>query len=663
MLDRFLMANSFALKWLPRQGERGDRQLNRTIKQMRKKLNLTLMTVCVGTVLLSALPISAQAAASDGNGFCSSAASGNSPSLSVHEITDIRDSGAPKDFSDAIDDLTGGADPIEAGEMRVDKNVYIGEDGLAKIEFDVAALSYVEPADLLFIMDESGSMNMCASSAIDAVDTTPCMNEDHYYEIAYTYEAEENGGKVTGAGTYKLFPSKYSISTWRHLMGSDYSKLTQIKNDIKAQLSDDGINAQKITMTGWGSATDPYNFCDHHYRSDGTKIEMDSSGEKYYSPVNNSNGCYDRMMFAKEQVSEIAAKILARNENNRIGYISFAGEVVTVNSLQHDLPDGLSTFRGYDYTNYYAALTKGAEVISSENTGNKKIVIFITDGVPNRPREDPNGKAMEAARALGEKCDFFYCVGINAGNEEFLKNMANSIDGRYADCKTAEAFRQFMDGIVEEFIMRGDLSDKIGDGFKLICDDEHPITITKGSPNYTDLTPQIETYTDIRDPQLKKTVTYDESQNTIHWRLDSVNAKGTRLSFFVELDQTIVEQVTGTETFYTNKGSELNYSTHSPDGTLKTERVELDYTGQLTVKSPPAPDVPNTPDVPDPPDAPNTPDSPNVPSTPHAPDPPDEITDRPETGAKTGVSLWCVLAVASAAGMVLMALIRRRGVH
>ncbi len=85
-------------------------------------------------------------------------------------------------------------------------------------------------------------------------------------------------------------------------------------------------------------------------------------------------------------------------------------------------------------TNYYDALTKAQELAADPpENGGETIVIFITDGEPNWPRDGVNNTAYAKAQAevaAGQlTCDRFYAIGVGDENfEQNLKDLVAAID-------------------------------------------------------------------------------------------------------------------------------------------------------------------------------------------------------------------------------------------
>lgn len=96
------------------------------------------------------------------------------------------------------------------------------------------------------------------------------------------------------------------------------------------------------------------------------------------------------------------------------------------------------------------------------------------------------------------------------------------------------------------------------------------------------------------------------------------------------------------------------------------EEFEGEYIDISPKYSPNQPDKPDEPDKPDKPDEPEQPDEPDKPDKPDEPEQPDKSDnskkpDAPNTGDETNILLWCGVAGAALAGMIVVFLkIRKR---
>lgn len=174
---------------------------------------------------------------------------------------------------------------------------------------------------------------------------------------------------------------------------------------------------------------------------------------------------------------QVALVTFAQNNNNPTDYV---GEYTTWENLKTtdlNLPDSAwETFASG--TNYENALTQAQKMIEDLPQGRENaetIVVFVTDGEPNWPKDDPKGSAAEAMRKLN--CDSFYAVGVGSdiGNEYL-----------------AELIENAKEGIVTDSFQSGDTSDLVRYFNQIAADiagtDTHNVTIVDELSEYAELT-------------------------------------------------------------------------------------------------------------------------------------------------------------------------------
>lgn len=505
-------------------------------------------------------------------------------------VDDVAQSIKDKTDYSALDEMIGAIQPGHATaeksrlfESESDKNA-----GIVKIQFDIAAEPSFRPLDVLFVLDESGSMHMYAEAGDNANEsaekqsyfTSPCMNEGHYYDVTYT--CTTFSGAVMPQQHYRLEPEKYNITAWN--LTENY--LADLKADIAESRGD--CSASNITMNGWGSSFD---FGAHHYMDNGTQIlkpdapvgHVKPAGMtgNYYSPAsNNASGCIDRAMFAKDQIMQMAASLAAETLNdNKTAFVNFAS--VAGNTIDFAKSD-LSVLKadqhrfGYDFTNYKAALDKANGIIgeqASQPASNNRLrfVLFITDGWPNKPDTDTQASAINAAKAFKAYPNtYLFCLGIRSGASSLLKQMAEQAGdiNNYLDCDDESDFQDIMGKIGGSFTIENTLSDEIGGDFDLICDTQHPINVyLKNQAATLNFTQQFTSLSSASSAPEGVTplLTYDAASHRTVWSFNKENnlaleqRGGIRLTFYVRLksDSFNKDVQTGVVKFPTNGDAKL----------------------------------------------------------------------------------------------------------
>ena len=236
-----------------------------------------------------------------------------------------------------------------------------------------------------------------------------------------------------------------------------------------------------------------------------------SGDNKYPENGNNEaespyNYSYVRFNAAKQAIDRLNSVLKAdENLDVQVALVTFAqdnenpdeyykGKYISWNDLKTntlELPASeWETFASG--TNYHDALTQAQNMISdlhNEREDAETIVVFVTDGEPNWPRQSGNGNYAkeQAAAAMGAlDCDRFYAVGVGSdiGNEYLAELILNAKDG----VETASFQSGDTTALVNYF--NGIAADIAGT-------DTHNVTIVDELSEYAELThttaiPQIE---------------------------------------------------------------------------------------------------------------------------------------------------------------------------
>ncbi|MDO4563946.1 MAG: vWA domain-containing protein, partial [Clostridia bacterium] len=443
------------------------------------------------------------------------------------------------DFKTSIESLSNKVDydePLQGAKYVGYESEADAQSDIVKISLDAVSGKQIseETYDVLFVMDQSGSMNMLsnnetvppANTDYTSKYTSPCLNEDHYYRVPACATVTKNG--VTKKQFYWFYFKPTSIladgrtAPW-HEIGRTYlnaikAKLETVLPEVEgkgATFAGIYLNHLYISERYPGMADMDYlemDFDDEHYNApegtaetmlyriettgtdadgnpvfsdDGstlfTKIENHTEDERYYSPNATdvaSTGCIDRMSFAVEQLSEYAGKILASNTNNRVGLVTFAGSVMSSAALAAydpaNLPSGFSNIYGGDGTNYTAALTQALKLFNeSEDKGHKKIVIFVTDGAPTMGT-DKQVAAADALKAAGIE---MRTIGISLMDDPYdvIAKLASTDENGNpyaANCKTTKDFENALEDLYKSLETTDtNITDILGGSFDLYVDD------------------------------------------------------------------------------------------------------------------------------------------------------------------------------------------------
>lgn len=124
----------------------------------------------------------------------------------------------PPDFEESKEKLLEG---IEAGEANFSMNTYInsqedGEKGIFNTVMDIVGKPMVNPIDVNFVLDVSGSMNMWGDHTYTPL--VPDLNPDYYYKIPKgVFNASED--------IYIKFQDYGPIRSWDKLTKSWWDKM------------------------------------------------------------------------------------------------------------------------------------------------------------------------------------------------------------------------------------------------------------------------------------------------------------------------------------------------------------------------------------------------------------------------------------------------------
>lgn len=332
----------------------------------------------------------------------------------------------------------------EIGAMTAQKSGELQDDGTVKITLETKAtpITTYDPVDVIFIVDESGSMNMLSNYTNYPM---PCLNDDHWYrlcpdqmrmvydltdeEFQYNVEHLEQGDRllsdvyVSFAGTtaqsvqtssWSGYASEFVRAIYSGLYADGTPLLTSlyVKQPIDGTedpteyewvLSDNVIKYGAVNVyNGANSGNDDYTLlCYEHYvRENGAFRKITDLPTGYpsnapaWSPaVDNADGCFDRMILCKEAIRRLIAQIWDANPASRVAYAGFASSLThgadfTDYATEQEtgaLAAILSDYSGYGGTgpaHGTNAATRYLNNRSAETKDRDCYVIYLSDGKP-----------------------------------------------------------------------------------------------------------------------------------------------------------------------------------------------------------------------------------------------------------------------------------------
>ncbi len=307
---------------------------------------------------------------------------------------------------------------------------------------------------------------------------------------------------------------------------------------------------------------------------------------------------YDRLYMTKAITMNLAETLIKSNDENRVGTVNFAGDVKSqevklsnYNGGKEDMRDFSST-TGYYNTNWTAGLAAAKTAFSQpENKadGRDQYVIFISDGKPTTGGlEAAAKKEVDALKAMGVNV---ISIGINLTTTDDNKMKSLETNAHY-NVESAADFYSKIENIKEETLttsLSPIIEDTVGDGFNLLIDGDHPLTLEwkeEGSK------PQSINIGDINELS-KYGVTLAADNKTITWDTSRVNegkdtvVSGARISFYQNFDESQIDSTyfesEKTTKFDTNNGKAVVSYDKDPTDDVVDMSTELENPGAIVV--------------------------------------------------------------------------------
>ena len=347
-----------------------------------------------------------------------------------------------------------------------------------------------------------------SSGTTNGLTTTIDIAEKESELVVYTntYEQEVDPGEVVSDPTIRKYVDDKGDGTYD--LSLDVTGTTgkeEIPINVLYVL--DESYSMMWTMDGDYPGTDAENPSgDNKYPEDENKQPIEGEPPYNYSYVrfNAAKQAIDRLnsvLKADENLDvQVALVTFAQDNENPDEY--YQGKYISWKDLKTnilELPASeWETFASG--TNYHDALTQAQNMISdlqNEREDAETIVVFVTDGEPNWPRQSGDGnyaKKQAAAAMAALDCDRFYAVGVGS-----------DIGNVYL----AELIQSAKEGIVTDSFQSGDTTALVnyfnGIAADIAGTDTHNVTIVDELSEYAELTrttaiPQIEIQKDDGSP-------------------------------------------------------------------------------------------------------------------------------------------------------------------
>ncbi len=468
------------------------------------------------------------------------------------------------------------------------------ENNIFKVDIDFAGRILTSPTNVVFLMDQSGSMNMSSADKYKSIYTSPCFNSDLYYRLrvlidgksyVYYHNAVEsnitdgfdktiktslppiikaqaidagiatNSSIVTIASTFRNNDAPenhiYQVSSNVSILTNEdrfypytYSHLliqTDAEKEYFTKVDLGFLQVDSATDIDFYSPSDYYNTTVY---APSTPDYKTVGSDAYFDYLNNNSLCYDRMMVSKSLFYELSNQALVGNPDNTIGFANFAGKIYNTRNLNSTPFDATFTNTvGFDGTNWGIALDKADEILSGRSEG-KNIVIFVTDGEPSVSPNTPATVKTKVDTLVANHDAIVYYVGIdlpdstmNKYSEALTTDNSKGEPNAY-NGSNLEELKAITEELEKILTATNNLTSEMGELFTLEIDNEHPIELT-----YT-LSSDGKTYTDVIysiAEASKYGITYDTNTNKINWDMDKVGITNARLSYYKQLDSSKVD--------------------------------------------------------------------------------------------------------------------------
>ncbi len=480
---------------------------------------------------------------------------------------------------------------------EINTSVFLGENEtdaqelIFKTNVDFVGNVLEQPINVVFVMDQSGSMNMESLMATRVNNTSPCMNPNHYYrvkvkigETTYYYMLNPVESNITAtwiSGTTNGLIEDYIENTESTVAPGS---VTMIAFDSSYAPQDNHFSINDISTKGTVQKLfelDDANLTTLFTKQD-TVVKSYGSVEEYYSPAyitKDENGnslqdteeyinyleekdfCYDRMLVSKILFKDLS-NIVLEGDGNKIGYVQFAKTIRNSSSLiTIPFDSNFTNIVGYPQTNYKLALNTAKDILEDDvpsidpnKLDPKNFIIFISDG-------EPYGEPLSSATVdedfmtsfLSSTDAIVYFAGIDLDGKAFdtwskviattgdeietgdtgdteLEHLAENGE----DLEDLIGIRDYLEKVINS---ASTINAKIDPMFSLLIDENHPLEITYKSENMT--TPQTVSYTSL-EKALEEGLLYNEKTGDLQWYVSQREVVEARLSFYQQLNVDLI---------------------------------------------------------------------------------------------------------------------------
>ncbi len=487
-------------------------------------------------------------------------------------------------------------DTLSAGSTQIyyePSNLTDEENNILRVDIDFASKSISNPVNVIFVMDQSGSMNMVSGAKSVSTFTSPCMNPNHFYrfivqidgkDYAYYFNAQHSNATSTWSTSVSasgiLNDLKSVAATVDETKGATSFVVPEERSGVfapelhhYAMMDSYDIDTVK-RLFPLSSTENSFSSEEAIYYKQLLEEVMVTSSKKetvklleingingdFYSPqvidfsIGDSTAifenyiendmCYDRMTVSKIIFSELSEDIRNANGLNQVGYVNFAIKTYVESPLSTAaLPVGFLDTLGYYGTNWGAGLTS-ADKLFDPITDGQNVIVFVTDGTPTVAPTSKAGVEAAADVVINENNALMFYVGIDLPQTvmetfEYALSTDNSKGEPHAyNAATLEELAGIQQLLTEILTAQTSVDTQIEDLFKLYIDDTHPIELTYIKSGDTTIT--TETITDVNQ-FANYGIVYNEDTKELSWNVHQSGISHARLSFYKQIDYNSVQ--------------------------------------------------------------------------------------------------------------------------
>ncbi len=597
---------------------------------MFKKIFILTLTLLISVVTVSAAVI-------EGPNIVYSM-SPNSIDLTQVSI-DIKEEDKYIPFLDSVENLR--EEMEEVGDTGAAKtSIYFESEedrkqNLLRVDIDFTGDILVLPVNTMFVTDQSGSMNMTAGQSSGSVSTTPCLHEDHVYEVriridgvfynyyhapsesAWTGDWYDSNGKKKILEEIRTHAIKEGVATDTSIISTvsnyfyihtdenrpsnfhyDYSGTSILKNAerlyIETPVTDEEIRKEELRKKNFVKIENntfnqlaPTSVWEFYSP---VPIDTSISAGDYIASLNAASLCYDRMNISKSVFHELS-EIALTNSGNYVGFANFARQLYGSQSLSTEpLDDSFLNTIGRQSTYYEQGLNFAKAEFTKEgeaHSNNQNLLVFVTDGSPNGVLNSNAEMIAYMDEFVKETGAIVYFIGIDIPTDYFNRwgpliatsdsygeeNMRNS--------QNPQDLLNIQEELKKILTATTHISTNIESDFYMSIDDNHPVEVTYMIKD------SIEVFTEkansISDLE-KLGITYDSTTGHVNWDTANRGITSARLTFYKKFDEAKIDwdKIEGGETLV---GTSLGESgTSYLDYSGREKEINMDDTASYIIE-------------------------------------------------------------------------------